>query len=112
MTAKVVAFLITLILNIAIGVAVFFFLLLAMNGYSESDANYGFITYIVLAILVSLLMAALAAAAAHLLMKRGLGIVSSALIGIGSFTVLGVVLKVACSIMGVLVADLVRTNGL
>ena len=110
MAPKIIAFLITLILNIAIGVAVFFFLLLAMNGYSESDANYGFITYIILAILVSLLMASLAAAAAHWLTKRGFRAVSALLIGIGSFTVIGIVLKVVCSIIAVLVADFVRTN--
>ena len=41
MAPKIIAFLITLTLNIAIGIAVFFFMLLAMNGFSESDANYG-----------------------------------------------------------------------
>ena len=89
---------------------ILFFMLLAMNGFSESDANYGFVTFIVLAILVSLLMASLAAAAVHLLTKRGFKTLSGLLIGIGSFTILGLVLKVVCSIIGVLVADFVRTN--
>ncbi|HQU90675.1 MAG TPA: hypothetical protein PLK77_00185 [Pyrinomonadaceae bacterium] len=110
MTAKVVVFLITLVLNIAIGVVVFFFMLLTMNGFSESDANNGFVTFIFLASLVSLIMAALAVVTTSLLSKRGFGAVSSALIGIGSFTVVGLVLKVVCSIIGVLVADFVRTN--
>ena len=110
MAAKVVTFLITLILNIAIGIAVFFFMLLAMNGFSESDANYGFITYIILAAVVSLIMASLAVVTAHLLSKRGFRALSSSVIGIGSFTVIGLVLKVVCSIIGVLVADFVRTN--
>ena len=110
MAAKVVTFLITLILNIAIGIAVFFFMLLAMNGFSESDANYGFVTYIVLAVIVSLLMASLAVVTVHLLSKRGFGALSSSLIGVGCFTVIGLVLKVVCSIIGVLVADFVRTN--
>ncbi|MEQ1764462.1 MAG: hypothetical protein ABL984_15135 [Pyrinomonadaceae bacterium] len=110
MAPKIIAFLITLILNIAIGIAVFFFMLLAMNGFTESDANYGFITYMVLAALVSLLMASLAVAAVHLLMKRGFGAFSASLIGVGAFTVVGVVLRVVCSIIGLLVADFVRTN--
>ena len=110
MAPKIFAFLSTLFLNIAVGVAVFFFLLLAMNGFSESDANYGFITYFVLAVLVSLLMASLAAAAVHVLTKRGSSPLSASLIGIGSFTAVGIVLKVVCSIIGVLVADFVRTN--
>jgi hypothetical protein len=110
MALTVVTFLITLVLSIAIGVAVFFFMLLAMNGFSESDANYGFVTYIILATLVTLIMAALAVVTAHLVSKRGFGAFSSSLIGIGSFTVIGLVLKVICSIIGVLVADFVRTN--
>jgi hypothetical protein len=110
MARTVVTFLITLILNIAAGVAVFLFLLLAMNGFSESDANYGFVAYILLAVLVSLIMGSLAAVTAHQLSKRGFRPVSSSLIGIGSFTVVGIVLEVVCSIIGVLVADFVRTN--
>jgi hypothetical protein len=110
MALKIIAFLVTLILNIAIGVAVFFFMLLAMNGFSESDANYGLLTYIVLAVLVSLSMAGLAALVTHLLVKRDFRAITASLIGIGSFTVIGLVLKVVCSIIGVLVADFVRTN--
>ena len=110
MAPKIVAFLVTLILNIAIGIAVFFLLLLAMNGFSESDANYGFVTYIFLAVLVTLLMASLAVVAAHSLTRRGFGAISASLVGIGTFSVLGLVLKVICSIIGVLVADFVRTN--
>jgi len=110
MALTVVTFLITLILNIAIGVAVFFFMLLAMNGFSESDANYGFVTYIFLAVLVTLMMSALAVVTSSQLSKRGFRAFNSALIGIGSFTVVGLVLKVLCSIIGVLVADFVRTN--
>jgi hypothetical protein len=110
MTSKIISAVITLVLNVSAGVVVFFMMLLAMNGFSESDANYGLGTYIILAILVSLLMASLAAATVHLLMTRNFRSVSASLIGIGSFTVMGIVLKVVCSIIGVLVADFVRTN--
>lgn len=110
MTSKIISAVITLVLNVSAGVVVFSMMLLAMNGFSESDANYGLGTYIILAILVSLLMASLAAATVHLLMKRNFRSVSASLIGIGSFTVVGIVLKVVCSIIGVLVADFVRTN--
>lgn len=110
MAPKIIAFLVTLLLNIAIGVAVFFFMLLSMNGFSESDANYGFVTYIVLAILVSLSMASLAAIAVHLFMKRSFSAITASLISIVLFTVVGIALKVVCSIIGVLIADFVRTN--
>nr|MBA3352879.1 hypothetical protein [Blastocatellia bacterium] len=60
MAIKITAFLLTLLINIAVGVAVFLFMLLAMNGYSESDATYGLGAYIVLAVIVTLLMSTLA----------------------------------------------------
>jgi hypothetical protein len=41
MPAKTLTALVTLLINIVIGVGIFFFMLLAMNGYSESDATYG-----------------------------------------------------------------------
>lgn len=110
MPSKIIAFIVTLILNIAIGAVVFFMMLMGMNGFSESDANYGLIAYIVLAVLVSLTMATLAAVSVHLLVKRGLGAVAASLIAMAVFTIIGGVLKVICSIIGVLVADYVRVN--
>ena len=110
MGSKIAAFLITLIINIVIGVAVFIFMMLAMNGYNESDASYGFVTYIVLAVLVSLLMGTGAAAAVHLLMSRKFRGSIAVLIAVPLFSVLGAGLKFVCSIIGVAMAEFVRTN--
>ena len=110
MAAKIVAFLVTLILNIAIGVAMFFILLLAMNGYSESDANYGLITYIILGVIVSLLMGLSAAIVSNLLLKRDFSGVVSTLIAIVVFTGVGAVLKGICAVVGVGIAEVVRVN--
>jgi uncharacterized membrane protein YhaH (DUF805 family) len=110
MAIKITAFLLTLLINIAIGAAVFVFMLLAMNGYSESDANYGIVAYIVLALLVSLLMGTGAAAAVHLLMKRDFRGWVSALIAVPVFSFIGAGLKFVCSIIGVAIAEYVRVN--
>ena len=110
MSAKIIAALITLLINIIAGVIIFFFLLLAMNGYGESDAMYGLGVYVVLALFVSLLMAACAATAVHVLMKRKFSAVSAAFIGVPIFCVIGAVLKLVCSIIGVAVAEYVRVN--
>ena len=110
MAPKVFAFVITLILNIAIGVAVFFVLVLAMNGYSESDANYGFITYIILALIASLLMSSSAAIVANILQNRKFSGVASSLIAIVAFTGVGMALKCVCALIGVGIAELVRVN--
>ena len=110
MATKIIAFLVTLVINIAAGVVVFFFMLLGMNGFSESDANYGLGTYIVLAAAVSLLMATGAAGLVHILSKRKFRGIVSALIAIPVFSVAGAGLKIVCSIVGIFVADYVRVN--
>jgi len=110
MTAKLAAFLITLVANITIGVVVFFFLLIAMNGYSESDAMYGFGAYILLALFVSLLMAACAVRVVLILMKRKFSGSSAAFIAVPIFCVVGAGLKLVCAIIGVAAAEYVRVN--
>lgn len=110
MVSKIVTFAITFLINVAIGVVVLFFMLIAMNGFSESDANYGLGAYIVLAFLVSLAMGTLAAITVHLLMRRQFGGVVAGLIAVAIFSVIGGVLKFVCSMIGVMVAEYVRVN--
>ena len=110
MGAKLAAFFVTLFINFAAGVAIFLFMLMTMNGFSESDASYGLGAYIVLAGLVSLIMSAGAAATVHVLMKRKFRSGTSALIAIPIFSITGAMLKMICSIIGVLIAEHVRVN--
>ena len=110
MTAKIAAFLITLFVNIAIGIVVFFFLLIAMNGYGESDATYGFAAYVLLALFISLLMAACAVGVVILLMRRNYSGSSAAFIAVPIFCVVGAGIKLVCAMIGVAVAEYVRVN--
>lgn len=110
MTTKIAAFFITLFVNIVIGVVVFFFLLLAMNGYSESDASYGLGAYVVLALLVSFVMAAGALVGVRVLTKREVRAWIAGLVAVTIFSVIGGGLKIACALIGVLVADYVRVH--
>ena len=110
MPAKILAAVVTLLINIAIGVTIFFFMLLAMNGYSESDATYGLGAYIVLAVIVSLVMSMCTALLVHVLMKREFRGWVAALISVPLFSVLGGGLKIVCSIVGVAIAEYVRVN--
>ena len=110
MTAKIAAFLITLLVNIAIGVLVFFFMLIAMNGYSESDATYGLGAYIVLALLVSFLMGLCATAVTQVLLKRNFRPLRAVSISIAAFSFVGIGLEVVCVLIGVLTAEFVRVN--
>ena len=110
MIPKVVAAIVTGLMNLAVGVMVFVFMLLAMNGFSESDANYGIVAYIILAVIVTVLMAVSAVATVHLLLKRNWGAAGAAILAILLFSGVGAGLKVVCSIIGLLVADLLRVN--
>ena len=110
MKAKVIAAVITLIINVAAGTVVFFGLLLALNGYSESDATWGLITYLVLAVIVSVTMTVLAATSVHLLMKRGISALMSAVLAVLAFSIIGAVLKFVCSLVGVAVVEFMRVN--
>ena len=110
MAVKLAAFFITLVVNIAAGVVIFFFMLLAMNGFSESDATYGLGAYIVLGVIVSLLMSSGAVLLVHTLLKRKYRGAVAALIAVPAFSVIGVGLKIVCSIIGILIADYVRVH--
>ena len=110
MSVKILTALITLLINIAIGVVIFFFLLLAMNGYSESDATYGLGAYVVLALIVSLIMSTFATLLVHILMKRNFRGWTAALIAIPLSAVIGGGLKIVCSIVGVAVTEYVRVT--
>jgi hypothetical protein len=110
MTTKIASFFITLVINVAFGAVIFFFMLIAMNGFSESDATYGLGTYIALAFAVSLLMSGSAVFVVHALTGRGFKAITAVLIAVPIFSLLGAALKIVCSIIGVSVAEYVRVN--
>ena len=82
MTSKIVAFILTLTLSLAAGTVVLLFLLIAMNGYSESDAMWGLGVYALLAFAVSVLMGFGAFLATGSLQKRQYGAFPSVLISV------------------------------
>lgn len=110
MAVKIAAFLITLVLNAAAGVVMFFFLIVALNGFQGSDAEYGIIAYIAAAVLVSLIMATGAAIGAHIFKKRGLHGAAAVAIPAVVLSAIGAGLKFVCAIIGIAVADYVRVN--
>lgn len=110
MAAKISALVGTLLINFLIGIAVFFVLIIAMNGYSESDATYGIVTFIASGLLVTLLMGLGALLTVNFLAKRQYSGAASVLIAIVIFSVIGAVLKALCGLVSVGVAELVRIN--
>lgn len=110
MAAKIIAALVTLILNIAVGAVVLATMIIAMNGFSESDATWGLGAFVVMAIVVAVLMAVGAFFLAGFLTKKQYGAIATAIIPILVFSVVGAGLEVVSGLIGVGVAEFVRVN--
>jgi K+-transporting ATPase A subunit len=110
MPAKIVAFILTSLINMAVGIVFLFGLIVAMNGYSEGDATPGLITYIVLALLITALMAGASVLLVNVLLKREMKTVLAAAIAVPIFSIVGTGLMLVASGIGVGVAEFVRVN--
>lgn len=110
MAPKIIACLLTLVANVVAGLAVFFVMLIGMNGYSESDATFGIVAYVVLAVLVTILMSVSAVLLVQYLQKRKFSGVAAATIAVLVFSATGAVLKGICGLIGVGIAEFMRVN--
>ena len=110
MAPKIIACFLTLLANVVAGLSVFFVMLIAMNGYSEDDAVFGIVTYVVLAVLVTIFMSVSAVLLVNNLQKRKFSGVAAAIIAILVFSASGVILKVICGLLGIGIAEFMRVN--
>lgn len=110
MGAKVAALLLTFTLSIAFGMAVMVFLLVAMNGYSESDAMWGLGVYGGLAFIIAMVCGVIAYIFTGSLIKKGSGALRASLTAIPVFTIVAIVLELIAALIGVGTAELVRVN--
>lgn len=110
MAVKLVSLFITFKLCIAFGVVVLATMLMAMNGYSESDSTWGIGTFILLAFAVSLLMALSSFFLAGKLIEKQYSSVAASIISILIFSIVGLVLEIVSSLIGVGVSEFVRVN--
>lgn len=110
MAAKIAAALITLGIHLAAGIAVLFIMLVAMNGFSESDAWWGLAAFVGLAALITALMAAAAVLLVHRLKRRDLHGILAVLIAAAISSAIGAALISASGLIGVIAAEIVRRN--
>ncbi|CAN5363423.1 hypothetical protein BH20ACI2_BH20ACI2_08230 [soil metagenome] len=110
MLAKFIAALLTLIAHVSAGVVIFAVMLMAMNGYSESDAMWGLGAYIALAFLITLGMSILAAFSVKRLQDRKFNTVVAVLVTVAAFSFVGTLLNVICGFVGVIAAEIIRVN--
>lgn len=110
MTVKILTVVATVILNIAAAVFILFVLLLALNGYSESDTMWGLTAFAFLAIAVTLLSSIVAILFVRFLSTRNYRGLSSALISTITAVTLGAVLQLCACLISVLITEMVRNN--
>ncbi len=110
MAAKIITFLLIGGANLAVAVFLLFFLMLALNGFSERDANYAFLFFIGGAFVVTILSGILGVALLNILAKRKFGSVSASVIAVLIFSILGAAVNFGLLFGGVIIADLVRTS--
>src|SRR5437868_15373354 len=102
MAAKIAAFLITLVLTVILGVIGFALLMLALNGYSESDSMYPMGTYGIFAFLLVFAAAEIAAGVVHLLIGsefKEVGAVVIASIAGGAFGEVAIVVLIVIGVL-------------
>lgn len=110
MSAKIIAAITTCVLNLAIGVVVLSILVISLNGFSARSGQAALITYIVLGLAVTIAMSLAAFLLTGYLIRREFGSAVAALIAVPTFSVVGVVLKVVCVFIAILIAEFVRVN--
>jgi len=110
MASRIVALIATLIVDIVAAIMFLFGMLIAMNGFSEKDATWGLVAFVLLALLVTLVTSIGAFFLTGILIKRQFSPIVSALIAIPVFSIVGIGLEIVCSLIGVGVAEFVRVN--
>ena len=110
MTAKIVAAIITCVVNLVIGVVVFSILVISLNGYSAAPGQAALITYIVPAVVVTIAMSLGSFLLTGYLITREFSGVVAASIAVPVFSIVGAVLKVVSVFTAILIAEFVRVN--
>jgi hydrogenase-4 membrane subunit HyfE len=110
MAAKVVTAVIVFLLNVAAGVVGFFFLMLALNGFHELEANYGMGAYIILSFVGSVAMTTAAFLTVGWLLKKEYQPIVAALIAIPIFVIVGAGLKLFFVIISAILTGEVRRS--
>lgn len=106
---QILNFLVTAIINIGIACVLGIFLLIALNGFSESQANPGLILYIVWTLLTALITASLSVLAAkYLIGKKSFTPLGAIAISAPIFIVVGGIVSVVGIFASVILIEALR----
>lgn len=107
---KVIALFLTLVANLASGAIIFFFMLIAMNGFSESDAGWGLGLFIVLTLGIAVFMGFLTVLGVNFLIKKSFSKAVAIILPVMLCSIVGAIAEMISSGIGIAVADFVRKN--
>lgn len=108
MWLKATASLLTLLANFLVSMAITVILLIVMNGYNQSDAYYGLLTYIFLSTVITMASGYFAFKFTGRLAKRNTHVVVDLLVVVIGLSILGALLKTVSSMIGLGVAEVAR----
>ncbi len=110
MAAKIITFLLILLINLAVGLAMLFFMVLALNGFSESDANYAFLIFIIGGVFISVLTAIAGVFLLNFLTNRNWNLILSIIFSVAAFSILSFLINIVIWFAGIFAAEFVRTS--
>ena len=110
MATRIAAALITFLLTLGAAVVVLFFMLVAMNGFSERDATWGLAAYGLLVLVLGLVAGTGAAMLAGSFTRREMHPALAALLAVLISSVAGILFVGASGFVGVIVAEIARTR--
>jgi len=110
MSYKIAAIICTFLAAAVADIVILFTMLMAMNGYSESDAMWGLGTFVVFAFLASVFAGIGSIILVSRLQTRQFSVAKGLLIAIPVSSIVGVGLIFASALIGVGVAEFVRVN--
>lgn len=107
---NILSAIVTFVLMLAVGFGLFFFLMIALNGFSERDANPAMIFYGAWMIFFSILFAVVSFFLTKFLTAKSLNAVLAVIISVIATTVIGAVVDLGGMFAGTIIASEVRQS--
>lgn len=101
---------VTFVLLIAVGFGLFFFLLLALNGFSERDANPAMVFYIIWMIIFAIVFGVVSFFLTKFLIAKAFNAILAVVLSIITATAIGTAIDFGGLLVGTIIASEVRQS--
>ena len=110
MAARVISAIVTLIVISLAAFIIFFGMIVAMNGFSEREASWGLGAFLLISVFLVAVLSVGAFILAGILVNRQFRPAVACVIVIPAFSILGMIVVIVSSIIGIAIANYVRVN--